>query len=572
LSARAFRRGWERRAAADRRREQLRLRRAGLVAGAAIGALAVAPAAAQATDFEVNTLADTAPNPSPGACTTDPNGCTLREAINDANGNSAHDQITFASNLSGTVELTLGRLDVLTDSNGLSIDGGGRITISGDIDATAGLSPGDTQLIYIQTGPVTLSNLTLTGGYAAGSPGPADHGGAINAWEQSVHLTLNNDVVSGNHANLGGGVYSYGQLDVNNSEITQNTATIGGGINRDGKYSPMHLTGSVISHNSAQTGGGIDAGVNSGPGEAPASSEILNTTISDNDAADVGAGIHIGALNEGDEFVISHSTVSGNDGASASFGGGIDITGTLDGDVSMIDSTVAGNRADVGGGVSLGDSTQLPLVSGTGSVAIANSTIASNTAAVQGGGLFLGKYSYDSGYGSATVPVNSSIVAGNTAAGSPNDLDRADSSTGGAFDLSFSLVQTTGDAPVTQTPAGSSILGADPQLGGLASNGGPTLTMLLAPTSPAVDKGFAQEDLSTDQRGAPRTIDLSAANAQDGTDIGAVEINQNPPVPAPPAKKKPKCKKKHKKKHKRSADSAKKKHKKCKKKHKKKRH
>jgi hypothetical protein len=202
---------------------------------------------------------------------------------------------------------------------------------------------------------------------------------------------------------------------------------------------------------------------------------------------------------------------------------------------------------------------------------LANSTIASNTAAVTGGGLYLGSYSYDSGFGSATVPVNSTIVAGNTAAGSANDLDQANNSTGGAFNLSFSLAQTTGDAPVTQTPAGSSIIGADPQLGGLANNGGPTLTMLLAPTSPAVDKGFAPTGLTTDQRGDPRTIDLSAANAQDGTDIGAVEIPVPPPTPAPaPAKKKPKCKKKHKKKHKRSADSAKKKHKKCKKKHKKK--
>jgi CSLREA domain-containing protein len=570
LSARSFRRGREHRAAADRRREQLRLRRAGLAAGAAIGAFAVVPAAAQAAGFEVNTLADTAPDPSPGACTTAANGCTLREAINDANGNTANDQITFASNLSGTLKLTLGKLTVTTDPNGLSIDGGGRITISGDIDATAGPSPGDTQLFYLLTGPVTLSNLTLTGGYALGTFA-AGAGGAVNAWEQTVDLTLNNDVVTGNKANIGGGVYSYGQLEVNNSEISHNTAVAtGGGIADDGKYSPMHLSGAVISHNTAQSGGGIDSTVNSGPGENSADSEILDTTISDNDAADVGAGIHVGLLNAGDEFDISHSTVSGNHGSSASFGGGIGITGTLDGDLSMIDSTVAGNSADVGAGMSFGDSSQQPLVSDTGSVAVANSTIASNTAAVQGGGLFLGKYSYDSGYGSATVPVNSTIVAGNTASGSANDLDRANSSTGGAFDLSFSLVQTAGDAPVTQTPAGSSILGADPQLGGLANNGGPTLTMLLAPTSPAVDKGFAQEDLDTDQRGAPRTIDLSAANAQDGTDIGAVEINQNPPVPAPPAKKKPKCKK-HKKKHKRSADSAKKKHKKCKKK-KKKRH
>jgi hypothetical protein len=167
--------------------------------------------------------------------------------------------------------------------------------------------------------------------------------------------------------------------------------------------------------------------------------------------------------------------------------------------------------------------------------------------------------------------VNSTIVGDNTAGGTPDDLGRADLATSGGFQLSFSLVEAPTDAIDTQA---NSITGRDPQLGGLANNGGPTLTQLPATTSPAIDAGSNPLALATDQRGQARTVDGPPANTADGTDIGSVERPERAPVPAPPAKKKPKCKKKHKKKHKRSADSSKKKHKhkKCKKKHKKKRH
>jgi len=172
-----------------------------------------------------------------------------------------------------------------------------------------------------------------------------------------------------------------------------------------------------------------------------------------------------------------------------------------------------------------------------------------------------GPYTY-----SSTPALNSTIVAGNTANGGSSDLDHADVATTGGFALAFSLVQAPGDGIATQA---SSILNTDPQLGGLAGNGGPTQTQLPSATSPALDAGNNPLSLPTDQRGSPRTVDLSGPNAGDGTDIGAVE--RDAPAPAPAAKK-VKCKKKHKKKHKRSAESSKKKHKKhkCKKKKKKK--
>jgi hypothetical protein len=121
---------------------------------------------------------------------------------------------------------------------------------------------------------------------------------------------------------------------------------------------------------------------------------------------------------------------------------------------------------------------------------------------------------------------------------------------------------------------GSNLFAVDPQLGGLANNGGLTRTELPAVTSPVVDKGKAFS-LTSDQRGLVRPIEIagipnSTAAGADGADMGAVELQSGPGVPAPVTptnpKKKHRCKKKHKK-HKRSAQSSKKK--KCKKKKKK---
>jgi len=46
-----------------------------------------------------------------------------------------------------------------------------------------------------------------------------------------------------------------------------------------------------------------------------------------------------------------------------------------------------------------------------------------------------------------------------------------------------------------------------------------------------VDKGSAPGNLTTDQRGDPRTVDTSPANADNGTDIGSVELATGPPPP-----------------------------------------
>jgi hypothetical protein len=574
------------------------------VAGVAIGAFALAPSAAQAANLEVNTLSDA---PADG-CTTDPNGCTLRDAITDAGANTEDDVITFKSGLTGTLTLTQGQLqtaNTVVDDITIQGPGAGAITISGDADGN-GHDTGDSRILYVSapnagaTGTsVAMSGLTLSGGYPTSS---TTSGGAIYLGKYT-HLSLDNTTVTGNAtmssapggaiagefpkyteisitdstissntAGSGGGISTSGPLTIDNSTLSDNHAPSGGGgaISFGVKYGPLLISDSTISANTANGGGAISSSPLSGiPFSYSAQdSKITNTTISGNSAAVSGGAItSYGLASDQGSFVVDHSTVSGNHATNTtSYGGGINVSQTVNGSFQVVDSTVSGNDAGVGGGMSVRST-----VGPNGSVSADNSTVASNTVTYEGGGLWAGSYGPSGGpYASPPVGVNSTIVGDNTGGIPPsaNDLGRADLATSGGFQLSFSLVEAPTDAIDTQA---NSLTGVDPQLGGLAGNGGPTQTQLPATGSPAIDAGRNPLALSTDQRGLPRTIDLSPGNASDGTDIGAVELGAPPsPSPVPPPKKKAKCKKK--KKHKKhSAQSSKKKHKKCKKKHKKKR-
>ena len=133
--------------------------------------------------------------------------------------------------------------------------------------------------------------------------------------------------------------------------------------------------------------------------------------------------------------------------------------------------------------------------SGTASAIVANSsarvTIHSSTVTRNVGTPFsIGANTFPNG--PATVTVTSSIVAlqqnGMTDCASPI-------ASGGSNLFSSATCSGAG---------ASDLLGADPQLGSLADNGGPTLTYLPAAVSPAVDSGSASACLAVDQRGAAR--------------------------------------------------------------------
>jgi len=128
------------------------------------------------------------------------------------------------------------------------------------------------------------------------------------------------------------------------------------------------------------------------------------------------------------------------------------------------------------------------------------STIAFNTAGVDETGIGITS-------AGGTASLFASIVSNNFSQTSADDL-------AGAFNASESLITNPGGATITG--GSGSLIGVDPQLGPLVDNGGETLTMLPATTSPAIGK--VPCDCITlqnkDQRGVQR---------DDPTDMGAVE-------------------------------------------------
>ncbi len=221
-------------------------------------------------------------------------------------------------------------------------------------------------------------------------------------------------------------------------------------------------------------------------------------------------------------------------GGSATYGGGIDNSGTL----TVTDSTITNNYAGNGGGG----------IENTGMLTLTNSTVAfSSTNGRNGGGIDnLGTLTavnatiaYNTGGGGlydeagSTTTLDNTIVALNLNAYSygyagPRDI------TGGSVSAAsaYNLIGSGGSGGLTSGINGNLVGVADPRLAmELANNGGLTQTIALLPGSPAIDRGsnaLADEySLTTDQRGAgfPRVVNGTV-------DIGAFEspVFGNPTV------------------------------------------
>jgi hypothetical protein len=295
------------------------------------------------------------------------------------------------------------------------------------------------------------------------------------------------------------------------------------------------VSGLTLSGNGNTTNGGVFW---SGGFTSNSNLTISNSVLTGSQSAGNGGAIYVyrGSLQ------VDSATISGNTADNA--GGGIYFHQT-DAPSAIRNSTISGNTvadggfAD-GGGVYINDDNP------TNPILIENSTITGNSAPDAGGGIY--DFS-NSGAGLSTLTLESSTVSGNTAGNAGGGLYQyygttirntiiSDNSASEGVDLSgplgpppqdghppnvaFSLIENSG-SPLNQT--GPNIFGVDPQLGPLASNGGPTQTQALALTSPAVDNG--NTSVARDQRGSGRPADLdTVANVAggDGADIGAFEV------------------------------------------------
>jgi uncharacterized repeat protein (TIGR01451 family) len=422
---------------------------------------------------------------------------SLRQAVIDANATpNLNNTITFNSSLSGqTITLTGGDLEISSD---LSITGLGatNLTISGG---------GNSTVFAVDSGwNVSISGLTISGGNANGGNG----GGIYN----NGFLGLNNVNFSGNSGNFGGGIYNDSTLSVNNANFSGDSG-LGGGIYNDFN-GMMTVTNSCFSGEQATNGDNGGAVYNDG-----LLASIANSTFSGNQST---TGIGGAIDNDGEDLTISNSTFSGN--LSGGAGGGAIYS---DGSLSIVNSTFSGNQATFPGNTNAPTPGLGGAIYNDGDLTITNGTISGNAGYGGGGGI----YEVDAVGSGVDATLYNTIVAGNTSNSGLGDIT-------GTLDpaSSYNLIGTGGYGGLSNSN-GNMVDVANTGLGTLGFYGGPTETIPLSSSSPAVDAGsnvLALDanggELVTDQRGYYRVY-----NAKGGSnatvDIGAYEYN----APAAPS-------------------------------------
>jgi uncharacterized repeat protein (TIGR01451 family)/CSLREA domain-containing protein len=429
------------------------------VVAVALGA--IAPATAQAVTFPVTKQADTLD----GNC--DASDCSLREAIVAANGNGGTDDITVPA---GNYLLTIGGAGENSGATG-DLDITGDVTITG---AGAGVTTvdagGDSGILdrvfdVRLSANATMSGMTITGGRAPTSA----NGGGVNS-DSGGTVTLTSLVVSDNHSGAGGQ---------------------GGGVVSNGATGLVVIRDSVVTNNRSSNGGGVSENGGAVGANGTVGIVIERSSITGNTATDPGGGQGGGVIEDGGgEVAIRDSTISGNraeSGTGPGFGGGFAANGGGNSQLSNV--TISGNTASgmeaFGGGVA---------ENGGGTISLTNATITGNT--VDGAGItpqHAGGSITESGGSSATVTLKNSIVNAGTPTNCvatsgtiPSAGNNIDSGTSCAFG------------------AGGDQSGADPLLGPLADNGGPTQTHRLLNGSPALDTADNAACPAADQRGVSR--------------------------------------------------------------------
>ncbi len=362
----------------------------------------------------------------------------------------------------------------------------GMILVAGGVGSSGSLSSSE---LYNPAGEITvnISGLTIQNGHAPDGAvtGAVGAGGGIN---NAGTLTLTACTISTNSAGNGlpaadgifaagnggdgGGINNLGTLTATNCTLSDNVAGRGG----DGGGN-IYGSGSVSSLLNAGTGGN-GGGINN-----VGNLTLVSCTLTRNHAGTSGNSALVG---------------NGGDGAQGGNGGAIYNGGML----TAIACTLSGNSAGTGGnggngGIGGAGGSGGAIYSATGQTpsVLWNGLFALNTAG--GGGSDNGGISGVAGYGPDLFGVFTSQ--------GHNLLGITDDSTGLVNGVNGDLVGTAA-APLNP------LLGAQ-------DNSGPTFTLALLPTSPAVDAGddTITNVIGTDQRGQPRLSGLHV-------DIGAYEL------------------------------------------------
>jgi parallel beta-helix repeat protein len=438
---------------------------------------------------------------------------------------------------------------------------GSTLTGNQATNASAGLGGA----MYVAGSTTTLDGTALTGNSgAAGGGGAVVAGGSTLAVKNGSSIDTNDgpigggvdnagtltvsgsEVKSNTAANSGAGIFTYGALTLTNSHVDNNAAAFLGGGVATSTTGSITSTGGTISGNNAFGAGGALLG-DGLVGSFDGTDFIGNTST--------GANFGGGAILSGGQLSVSHATLSGNTADGTSGSGGAIFSGSSSDSVNTtlkVDSSLlTGNESYVGSAIYAGST----KTTSTNKVAVTNSTISANTADGPFGALELAGTASIVGstitdntavptspfdaYGAiiakaaGTVSLSGSILSGNS--GHQCNVAVAD----GGYNLNSPT------ASECSFSAGQHDLFAAPQLGALASNGGPTQSRLPSPTSPALDQIAAGTSTGVTDAVTGNTITLCGTGATDqrGTarpqgakcDIGAVEADQTVPTVNGPA-------------------------------------
>jgi predicted outer membrane repeat protein len=332
------------------------------------------------------------------------------------------------------------------------------VALSGLFDAITFAPALVDSTITLAQGSISITHdLTI---YGFSDPGmlTISGGAADRIFYLSANLGLRRMTLTQGHAvGCGGAVYAKNSgAFLAETVVSGNEAKFGGGICCVGPGSSISVEKSRISGNSAELGGGLYFGQSDSNRNS-----VTTSTVSGNTARRSGGGIYVAGIGA---LYIARSLIAGNSVPApsqyfySSQGGGLTIGG-VNSLLKIRATTITGNYAYSGGSAirildASGDRTEL-----------SNVTISANSSS--GGGAILST--------GGTPSLDSSIVANN----SGGDLF-------GTFVLNFSLLK---DLYGAQFTGWQNVLGADPQLGPLADNGGPTRSMLPAAGSPVINQG-----------------------------------------------------------------------------------
>ena len=372
------------------------------------------------------------------------------------------------------------------------------------------------------------ASMTITGSTIARNTGHGGGGLRLGVFTDPQHTgtaigTLTNDTITGNRAAAGGGAggleltveadgSGLASVTITSTTVSGNVADAGGGgmsvdLGNNGPgATSLTISGSTISGNAATTeGGGLRVRATSSFFSRTAASVTFtttNSTISGNRSA-TGAGLYLEITAQdsaGSKVRVSmtSSTISGN--VATGQGGGIyaqeQAAATTTATLTLLNSTLYGNRAGTGGG--LYNKTLAP--DGVVGVTLRSTTVASNSATAAGGGL---------AEAGEQFTVLSTIVAGNTAAAG------ADAS-GTFLSADHNLIgQTDGsDGWLATDLTGTADNPLDAGFGDFGNFGGPTKTLALLEDSPAVGNGSPASPM-LDQRGMIRNASAPSIGAFD---------------------------------------------------------